>query len=232
MIELYQFPPVWGLPNGSPFCMKMETWLRMAGLPFRIHAILNPARAPKGKLPYIRDNGMTMADSGLIIDYLKKAYGDKLDSALDPRQRATAHLIRRTLEESLYWSLLYDRWVVDENWAITGPSYFGALPPVVRRVVARLVRRATVRQIYAQGIGRHTRDEVYALGQADLSALAEQLGDNEYFLGAQPTSVDASAYAFIANLLWSPIDSPLTRAAKGHANLVAYAGRMKARYYA
>ena len=33
MIKLFQFPPAFGLPNASPFCMKLETWLRMAGLP-------------------------------------------------------------------------------------------------------------------------------------------------------------------------------------------------------
>ncbi len=231
MITLYQFPPVWGLPNGSPFCMKVETYLRMAGLPHEIRIIVNPAKAPKNKLPYIIDNGMVVADSGFIVDYLKAAHGDKLDGALDARQRATAHLIRRTLEESLYWSVLYDRWVVDENWAITGPAYFGALPRIIRRLVMRMVRRATIRQAYAQGTGRHAREEVYALGGADLSALAGILGSNDYFLGSQPTSIDASAYAFIANLLWSPIDSPLTRAARGHANLVAYAERMKTRYF-
>lgn len=231
MITLYQFPPVWGLPNGSPFCMKVETYLRMAGLPYESRYVLNPAKAPKGKLPYILDNGKAIADSGLIIDHLKAVHGDPLDSKLDARQRTTAHLIRRTLEESLYWSVLYDRWLVDENWAITGLTYFGALPRIIRRLVMRAARRACVRQAHAQGIGRHSRQEVYALGSADLKALSEQLGTNDFFLGGQPSSVDASAYAFIANLLWTPIDSPLTRAARGHGNLVAYAERMKARYF-
>ena len=36
MIQLYQFEPAFGLPNASPFCMKVETWLRMAALPFEV----------------------------------------------------------------------------------------------------------------------------------------------------------------------------------------------------
>jgi len=36
VIKLYQFAPAFGLPNASPFCMKMETYLRMAGLPFEL----------------------------------------------------------------------------------------------------------------------------------------------------------------------------------------------------
>ena len=52
-IELYQFAPAFGLPNASPFCMKMETWLRMAGLPFTIPApnFSHFGKAPKGKMP-------------------------------------------------------------------------------------------------------------------------------------------------------------------------------------
>lgn len=36
MIKLYQFEPAFGLANASPFCMKLETYLRMADLPFEI----------------------------------------------------------------------------------------------------------------------------------------------------------------------------------------------------
>lgn len=82
MIKLHQFPPLWGLPNASPFCMKVETWLRMAALPYETAVVFNPAKAPKGKLPFITDNGKVVADSGLIIDYLKETYGDKLDGGL------------------------------------------------------------------------------------------------------------------------------------------------------
>ena len=36
MIELYQFAPAWGLPNPSPFCIKLELYLKMTGLPFEV----------------------------------------------------------------------------------------------------------------------------------------------------------------------------------------------------
>jgi glutathione S-transferase len=231
MIKLHQFPPVWGLPNASPFCLKVETYLRMAGLPFETVVAVNPARAPKGKLPYIVDNGKTVADSGLIIDYLIKTYGDKLDAILSAAERATALALRRLMEEHLYWCAIYDRWVVEENWTITKRDFFAGLPPIVLSLIATLARRGQRRQLFGQGVGRHSHEEIYALGRADIAALADWLGDKPYFMGAQPSSLDATAYAFLANLLWVPLDTPLTRATKGHANLAAYAGRMKARYF-
>jgi glutathione S-transferase len=51
-------------------------------------------------------------------------------------------------------------------------------------------------------------------------------------LGDQPRSLDASAYAFLANLLWAPVTSPIRRHAQARPALEAYCQRMKARYYA
>jgi hypothetical protein len=57
MIKLHQFAPAFGLPNASPFCMKVETYLRMAGLPYERVNSGDVLRAPKGKLPVIDDDG-------------------------------------------------------------------------------------------------------------------------------------------------------------------------------
>ena len=43
MITLYQFPSRGNLPNPSPFCMKLETYLRMAGLIYETRAVLRKA---------------------------------------------------------------------------------------------------------------------------------------------------------------------------------------------
>jgi len=232
MITLYQFPSAWGLPNASPFCMKVETYLRMCNLPYTTVNVLNPAKGPKGKLPYITDGSNTVADSSFILDYLKATYGDKLDAGLDIRTRAEAHALRRLMEEHLYWCAVYDRWAVDENWALTKPAFFGSLPPGVRDLVAALARRGQLKALRSHGVGRHTTGEIYALGCADLTALSDFLADKPFFLGADPTALDATAYAFLVNLLWVPIDSPLTRHARSFANFIAYVKRMKQRYYA
>ena len=67
MIELVQFAPAFGLPNASRFCMKMETCLRMAGLPFELVNSGDVMKAPKHKLPYIDDGGTIVADTSFIM---------------------------------------------------------------------------------------------------------------------------------------------------------------------
>ena len=66
-ITLYQFASGFGLPNLSPFCMKVETYLRMAGLPFRTVNNTNPGTAPKKKLPYIKVGDRLVARGGLVL---------------------------------------------------------------------------------------------------------------------------------------------------------------------
>jgi len=231
-ITLYQFPPAFGLPNASPFCMKAETYLRMAGMEYTCRNGMYLMRAPKKKLPYIDDGGRIVPDTHLIIDYLKVTYGDPLDAALTPAQRARGTAILRLLEDSLYWVLLYARWIDERGWPLTRQAFFAPLPAPLRWFVPALARRGIAKELYAQGTGRHAPQDIYAIGVEDLAALAEMLGEQPYFLGDQPSSVDAAAYAFLANILDVPLDMPLLRAVRTHANLCAYCERMRARYYA
>ena len=64
-----------------------------------------------------------------------------------------------------------------------------------------------------------------------MAAIAGVLGEREFLLGGQPSTIDAAGYAFLANLLWVPVESPVRDEAREHGNLEAYCQRMKARYY-
>lgn len=203
----------------------------MTGLPYRNHYTVDLPRAPKGKLPWIDDDGTVVADSGLIIDYLKNRYGDILDRDLTPAQRAGALAITRMIEEHLYWAVLHDRWIKPAGWELTRPAFFDAMPWPLRVIVPLIARRSLRAELHGQGMGRHAPEQIHALGIADVDALAALLGEQEYFLGPQATSVDAIAAAFLANILMVPLETPIKRAAAAHPNLVAYCRRMAQRYF-
>ena len=233
MITLYQFAPAFGLPNASPFCMKLETYLRMAGLPFEIPpaSMQQLMKAPKGKMPYIEDDGRLLADSSLIIDYLKQRYGDRLDAWLDAEQRAIALALARLIEENLYWALLHTRWIDPAGWALTREAFFGATPAALKWFVPGLARRGLRQQLHGHGMGRHAAAQIIAIGQRDITALADFLGDKPYFMGTEPCALDASAYATLANLIWPPLESELKRHAASYPQLESYCWRMRQRYY-
>jgi glutathione S-transferase len=232
MIKLFQFSPAFGLPNASPFCMKMETYLRMAGLPFELVNSGDVLKAPKHKLPYIDDGGTIVADTTFVIEYLKGRYGDPLDAALSPLERALATAFQRLIEENLYWAVVQTRWAEDAGWAKTRVAFFGAMPAPLRWFVPALARRGLLGEMRGHGMGRHSAEEIHAIGCRDVTAIADFLADKPFMLGEQPTSLDATAHAFLANLLWAPVDSPIQRHAHARPTLEAYCQRMSARYFA
>lgn len=233
MITLYQYEPAMGLPNASPFCMKLETWLRMAQLPYEAPppALRDVGRAPKGKMPYIVDGGKTLADSTFIIDDLKATYGDRLDAWLTGEQRAVALAFQRLMEENLYWAVVHTRWMEPTGWAQTRAAFFGNMPVPLKWIIPSLARRGLRQQLRGHGMGRHSEEEIHAIGQRDITALADFLGNKPYFLGDQPCTLDATAYAFLANLLWVPVESALKLHAQQYPQLQAYSQRMRDRYY-
>ncbi|WP_133063854.1 glutathione S-transferase family protein [Arboricoccus pini] len=230
MVRLVQFPQIWGM-NASPFCLKLETWLRLAGLPFEIRASINTQKAPKGKLPFIVDGGQEIGDSTLIIEHLKATRGIDPDAGLDRHALATACAFQRLFEDHLYYIIAYSRWVDPEGWSATAPAYFTSLPAALRPFGKLFIRNAIRRQLYAQGISRHRPDEVYDMARRDFEAVAAQLNTHTFFLGEQLTTIDAVAYGFLANIVKVPVETGLKRAALEFPELVQWCETMEGGLY-
>ncbi len=88
MITLFQFPAAFNVPNASPYCLKLETWLRLAGLEYQVKVVSDPRKAPKGKLPYVRIEGEAIGDSEIVIRTLGERYGSLSTLAWTPEARA------------------------------------------------------------------------------------------------------------------------------------------------
>ncbi|MEO7558704.1 MAG: glutathione S-transferase C-terminal domain-containing protein [Nitrosospira sp.] len=65
----------------------------------------------------------------------------------------------------------------------------------------------------------------------DIDALSACLGEKKYFLGDQPTTLDATAFGFLINTLGCPIESPLKEHGLSKNNLKNYVARIRAEYY-
>jgi len=226
MITLYQFPPRFGLLNVSPFCMKVETYLRLTKLPYQVVNTIKLSTTPKGKLPYIVDNDHVIADSDFIIQYLKATYGNPLDAHLNTQQMTEALLMKRMIEEHYYWTIAYSRWLDPFNVQQVNQLFFSRLPFILRPIIAYSIRKKARANLIGHGMGRHSRDEVYLLGIEDLTALKNYLADKPYIMGDQVTSLDACIYAFLASTMRTPIASPLSKFANEQVKFVEYLKRM------
>jgi glutathione S-transferase len=231
MITAVLFPAGFGIPNPSPFCMKVEILLKMAGLPYCVETENDPTKGPKGKIPFIRDGNDVIGDSTFIQAHLETRYGTDFDAGLSAAERAVAHGLARMCEERLYWCLVFSRWVDGRNWPTIAKFFFADLPPVVRSIVPILSRRSVRAGLNGNGIGRHSADEIYALGTKDINALADHLGTKPFMMGDAASSLDAVAYPFIEGLTVAALPSPLMTAIEQHPPLLTYRDRCRALWF-
>jgi glutathione S-transferase len=220
-----------GVADFSPACLKLKTYLRMNKVPYT-STLGDPRKAPTKKIPYITDGDATIGDSGLIIEHVKKKFGDRLDANLTEEQRAIGHVVRRTCEESLYWPVLQTRWSGEDSWPKLAEQFKTIVPPVIGGLILNMIRKDTLRNAWGQGISRHTPENVIAHAKADIDALSALLGDKKYLFGDAPTSYDASLFGTMANTIAFPENGPISKHAKSKKNLVSFVDRVKQEYWA
>jgi glutathione S-transferase len=227
MITLYGAGEGFGLPEISPYVMKTEVQLRMAGLPYR-KVRGSREDAPKGQVPYIDDeSGVRLGDSTFIRGYVERTYGIDFDEGLSPEQRATAWALERMMENHFGWVQAKERWLDPVNFAQGPAHFFDGAPEGVKEAVQDQVRT----NIFNMGVGRHSELEQVALGVRSLAAVAAILGDKPFLFGSRPCGADATVFAMLAATLTPYFDGELKRRAEGFGTLVAYVDRLMARFY-
>src|SRR5262249_47641503 len=197
-IKLFQFPRMFAIPNVSPFCCKLETWLRIAGIPYEVVDTPDPRKGPKGKLPFIEDGGVRIADTSLIVDHLVKTRGVDPDAGLDSSQRATALLVQRTLEEHYAFVLVYTHLYRDEGLHYTR-SRFDKVPAILRPLVAGAVHRQIEKILWTQGLLRHAHEDIMDFALRDWRAVLAVMGARPFFFGDQPSGIDAVVFGALAS---------------------------------
>ena len=230
MITLYAFGPNFGLPDPSPFVTKTDLHLKMTGLRYEV-AFGGLPIAPKGKLPFIVDDGEAIADSTFIREHLERKYGVDFDEGLAPAEQAQAWAVERMMEDHLYWAMVHDRWMIDANF-VRGPArFFDAAPEAARPAIMAQARAHVREALHGQGLGRHSGEEVAALAARSLGAVSVLIGDKPYLMGRRPCGADAFIFGVLAGILWPDFDSPVREAALGYPNLVRYCDRVMEQWY-
>src|SRR5678816_856421 len=157
-----------------------------------------PPRSKTKKVPYVElPDGRRLADSGMIIATLTEERGIVLDARLDDARRAEGVLVRRTLEESLYFCTLWERFMTPEGFARVRQDYFRLAPWIVRLVAPFVVRRNVKRILHGHGTSRLPVSEIQEHGRADIEAVARTLGDRPFLLGDAPSTFDAVLTGFV-----------------------------------
>ena len=226
MIILYSAGADWRLPEVSPYCLRTEVHLKMAGLAYEKRPGL-PSDGPKGQLPWIDDDGELIADSAFVRRHIEARYGFDFDAGLNAEQRAVAAAVDQLLDHGLEPALVYFRWMDPSNFERGPVKFFNGAPAAVAEQAVQSVRMG----LMARGPARHSPHEIVALARGHLETLQTLLGDKPFLMGNAPCGTDALMYAVLAGIMTPHFISPLQSAAMEYAPLVRYVERMAARFY-
>ncbi|KAK3780380.1 hypothetical protein RRG08_062001 [Elysia crispata] len=181
-----------GQPSLSPYCIKLETYLKLAKIPYVQSK--EYIKSSKGKVPWISYKGENIADSQFCIEFIKTKFGVDLNQGLSKEQTAVAHAFRVMMDEFHFWCNAYFRF-----YDVKDPVFVKFFPSL--EVRQQVVERYT-QVLSGQGISRHTKAEILQIFSANLQAVQDYLGDKVFMMGETPTEVDCSVFAFLAALIF------------------------------
>ncbi|XP_017080641.1 failed axon connections isoform X2 [Drosophila eugracilis] len=236
IIYLYQFSRTPLLPSLSPYCLKVETWLRLVGLKYENVDHKMRFRSKKGQLPFIELNGEEIADSAIIIKELSSKYEKNLDSGLTAEQRNVSYATIAMLENHLIWIIFYWRAKYPDNvlkgYKVNLQHALGLrLPNSILNFFFKITfGRKGTKKLKAHGIGVHSAEEIEEFGKNDLKVLSEMLDCKPFFFGDEPTTLDVVAFAVLSQLhyLSKDIAYPLRDyMTEKCPNLIGHVSRMK-----
>ena len=222
-VLLYQHPPWNFIPSPLPACIKVETYCRMMKIPYS-----NVYKAGTDqKLPYLEYQGETKKHD--LLGFLNSKFEVDADASLNDKDKACSRAFQCMAEENTFWSLMYYRWV--DNFAET-KKYFKGLDVVRKNVRPKLDQGKCVKCLEAHEIGKHNKEEIYAIGEKDLRAMSAFLDDKEFFMGSEPSTIDCTMFGLLSCLLHTAENSPLAKVVKEDLkNLVDFCDRMKLNFW-
>lgn len=225
MITLYSYPQMFGLPDNNPFGLKVDTFLRLAKIPYQLIHIINTKDAPRRQLPFIVDNEQIVTDSNYIISYLCQKNNILIDSDLTEEQKNIQFLLTRMLDNHLYWVMSYSRWQDERYWPLFKTEFLKNTE--ITEDQLEVARKYNIEKYHFQGIGRCSVDDIYQSGLDSLASIAFILGEKEFIFGDKVHSLDASCYGFLANIFYFNIDTPLKKYVAENGLLKNYIGRVR-----
>lgn len=227
----------WGLPSVDSVCLQVMAYCKFSGAPVKI-------KKSKGinqvvyDLPYF-SHGLNVKLTKFkdIISHLRKQ-NYCADFDLSPKQCSDIVAYSSLLNNSLYPALLYISWMDEQNYTeVTRPWYAKILPFPLNYFIPGQFQRKAIKIVHAihnyENINEEQREtQIYKKAEECMTLLSERLGENEFFFGKRPCSVDALVFGYLAPILKIPFpNAALQNYLKNCDNLSQFINRILQRYF-
>lgn len=238
VVYLYQFNRTPQVPSISPYCLKVETWIKLNGIKYENVDHKGKLRSKRGQLPFIELNGEEVNDSDAIIAALSKKFEKDIDEGLSQEQKNVQFAMVKMVENHLQWTIMYWKTSHIDNmvkgYKINLQNLTGSKIPngLLAFAFKHTMLRKGMKKAKAAGMAGYTDEEVEAMGKSDLTVLSEMLGEKQFFFGDEPHTLDLIAFVQLAGVLTiaEDIKCPLRDHVTSNApNLLGLYNRMKDR---
>ncbi|KAH6584545.1 hypothetical protein BASA60_000946 [Batrachochytrium salamandrivorans] len=218
-LELFAWGEGLGLPSFDPFCLSIAAYLNLAGADWSFHECRTPSHLAKWR--------------AACPPCWSRACGWNPPTLFTHSSPRFISLI----EDNLYDALLYTWWMENENYTksihptLTGSlTFFGRynLPPKLKERAK--IRLQSYRMLDYKG---EKVPEVYIAAREAYRALADKLGDKNYFYGDSPSTLDAIAFGHLSLHAYPSLAVPklFSLLAFEFPTLIAYCARLKEKIF-
>lgn len=205
-------------------CIAVRAFLRMAGLPFRVEQRPNTEfMSPTGQVPLMQMQKELIAEYMPIVEFVGKK-GVKMTNTLTEVEKADLYAHIAMIEEILRNAEIFLCWHVDNVYKGVTRTRYGSVYFWPLNVLLPMLKRRQI-NAYLKAIGwlNYSLNDVFNECDKCFRALSLKLSDHRYFIGDQPTELDALAFGHLYTILTMemPINEMMQRLAQ-YENLINF----------
>uniref|UniRef100_A0A7E4UMQ3 GST N-terminal domain-containing protein n=1 Tax=Panagrellus redivivus TaxID=6233 RepID=A0A7E4UMQ3_PANRE len=234
-VYLIQLPRAGVIPSLSPHCLKLETWLRFAGIPYQNVSNEFKHTSARGQVPFIELNGRQIADATVAIEELTKIFHIQSETDFDAEDQSKMCAYQSMIDNGLLWTYFYYLSINNNHEATPDgviDHFTGFRKFLYKNWNVGQHRRRIKSKCMAQGIGRFAPYEVEKIAKKELSALSVLLGKKNFLMGKTPTALDASAFATLCQFYYLPLNKDIKNYIdENNQNLVDFIRRIRDLYW-
>jgi len=218
----------------SAVILGAQAFLKIARLPYTVKERYNAADiSPNGKLPVVKSGAFVVSELDGIVQ-LAQAKGVNVTDYLNAAERADLRAYLSLVNNVLGNALLYFTWLDNDVYRHYTKERVGSpynFP--LKYMLPWTLQRKMLAQLNALKWGYRSPEEVYGEVDTCLLALAERLGDADYFFGKSPTELDALAFGYLFTMLTHPLHSrnQLCNLVKQHPSLTKFCMKFEHEFF-
>ncbi|CAG9828051.1 unnamed protein product [Diabrotica balteata] len=209
--QLIVFDGDFSLPSIDPESIKSILYTAVAGVPVEVRLFNNLKNCTLYTAPTFVHKNLKFKTFSDIVLYLKTLHFN-LDRNLTPKEASESLALTNLVQSKLRPLLEYYYWIdVRNTFELTNIWFMRSLPIPFNYIYTRRFRDRAVDLLESLHPTETNFDLIKEYVQRAatecLSNLATRLGNEDYFYGNSPTTIDVLVYSYIAPLLKVPFPS-------------------------